>query len=167
MPGLTLSYNLIGAPTQIYTAATTTAFTAVNSVQVFNSGPSPVYIGQNAVSTSTGMQLNPGAHFRVINMYSSLYACAGAVATATNTALAGAATAGTTKWTVSSVTGFTPGLSFLAGNVATGQEVLVVASTAAGVITSATPAQFSHISGETVATATVTNGQVQVIPGVV
>jgi hypothetical protein len=167
MPGLTQSYNLTGAPTQVFATAVNSTFTAANTVQVFNSGSSPVYIGQKAVSQGTGVQLNPGAHFRIVNMFSPLFAVAGAVAGTTSSTVATASIAGVTSLTVGTTTGMPVGTTLLIGNAGTGQETAVVIGTTATAATVSTALQFGHTVGETVSTATVTGGQIQVIPGVV
>jgi hypothetical protein len=120
------------------------------------------------VNVNNGLQLNPGAHFRVVNMFTSLYACGGAVATATHTALTAALSAGGTVLTVTSgATNFPPGTAIVVGNNVSSQETLIVAGTATTSITVSTAAQYDHASSVTVATAVVTGGQVTVIPGVV
>jgi hypothetical protein len=163
MPG----YNLGGAPTQVYSAPTSVTFNAPATVQVFNQGSSPLWLGNAGVTQNNGLQLNPGAHFRIVNMFTSLYAVGGAVATATHSALAASCTAGTTNVNVTSNASFTAGVTFVIGNTVSSQEVLTVASTTSTtVITTTTTVQYDHLSGETVATATVTGAQIQVIPGV-
>lgn len=168
MPGNSLSYNLTGAPTQVFAVATTTTFTAVNTVKVINSGASPVFIGQNAVSQATGVQLQPGSRFEIVNMGAPLYACAGAVkGTASTSTVSTGFSAGATSFTVGSATSFAVGSTILLGNNGNGQEALVVAGTTSTAVTVSTAAQFGHWTGETVSTAIVTGGQIQVIPGVV
>lgn len=168
MPGNSLSYNLTGSPTQVFAVATTTTFTAVNTVKVTNSGPTPVFIGQSAVSQSTGIQLQPGSRFEIVNMGAPLYACAGAVkGTAASTTVATGFSAGATSFTVGSTANFLPGSVILLGNNGNGQEALTVAGTTATAVTAATAVQFGHLTGETVSTAIVSGGQIQVIPGVI
>lgn len=164
------SFNIGGPPTQIFAVAASPITTPANTVQVFNSGSSPVFIGGNAVSPGTGMQLQPGQHFRLSNMFNNLFACGTSAASATSTVVGvgATATAGTTKWTVTSAAGISAGTVILVGAASnpSAQEVLSVASVASTVLTTATGALFTHVAGDTVAVAVVTGAQVNVIPGI-
>lgn len=143
---------------------------APSSVRFYNEGTTTVYVGQSNVSLVNGFPILPGNRpVEFQNVTATLYAVSGITSSGANTTtLSQPATAGSTQVTMTSVANFPPGTTFLVGNVAGARDVLVVAtSTATTVVTTTSAIQYDHLTGQTVATAVPSIGQLRVTAGVV
>lgn len=160
------NFNVGAAPTQVYSAPTSATFNAPATVQLFNAGSSPVFIGNNGVSVSNGLQLNPGAHFRVVNMYTSLYACSGYATTAASTTTSAAVNAGATSLPITLGTGTVNGQYVVVGS-GNNQEVVQIVSGGGTTTLTVTALNYDHKSGASVQAASAVGAQLNVIPGVV
>lgn len=159
----------VTVPTQIFTVASTTAGVP-NTCTVINEGSFPVWLGSSqGVTVNNGVQLQPGARVRFNNLSNSLWVMGTVVATSTHSiTLSAAMTAGSTVAVGTAIaTDFPVGTAMLVGNLVSGQEVFVTAtSSATSTVATSYAAQYNHASGETVTTCAITTAQVNVQPGV-
>lgn len=164
-PGAPNNTNVGASPTWVFTPTPNVQA----SVRFYNPGPGTVYVGPNP-TPSTGLPLQAGNRpIELQNIGTTLYACTsftkGAVAA---TMSASAITAGSTSLATTAAvpTSLASGATFVLGT-GTGQEALVVASTAANsTITFASAALFDHVASSVINIATFTSAPLVVNAGV-
>jgi hypothetical protein len=145
------------------------------TVNIFNTGRTPVYVGGSQVTQNNGLLVPPGS--RPVEMQSvtqTLYALSPVVAgsaVAAGTMSASSVTVGTTAITLTTAVpaSLAAGTTIIVGStVGTGWEAQVVNSTtASSQITFANPLVQDHVASGVIYTATAQIGQVRVIAGVV
>jgi hypothetical protein len=167
--GVDQHINLAAIPTWVFTPA---AGLSGNTLRLLNEGSNVLYIGQSAVTPSTGFPLLPGNRgVELQNVNSSIYACSGVVAgtaAATVSTTLASMTAGTTGVTVASggMANIPVGTTFLIGT-GTGQEALVVATSASTTaITTTTATLFEHGPADVIKSCTTVIGQLRATAGV-
>lgn len=164
-PGVDQHVNAAAIPTWVFTPNPS----APTNLRLYNEGRYTVYIGQSAVTPSTGMPLAPGKPFELFGVLQNIYACSPVVA-GTAAATVGATafqTAGSTSFTVASggMPNIPVGTTFLIGS-GTGQEALVVAtSTSTTSITTTTPSLFEHGASDVIFSCTTNIAQLRVTAG--
>ena len=165
--GVDQHVNAAAIPTWVFTPNPS----AATNVRLYNEGSQVIYVGQSAVTPSTGMPLLPNS--KPIELYGvtqTLYACSGVVAgtAAATVAATGYQTAGSTGFTVASggMPNIPVGTTFLIGS-GTGREALVVAtSVSTTAITTTTPSLFEHGGGDVIFSCTTNIAQLRVTAGV-
>ena len=127
-----------------------------------------LFVGLSACTPNTGVPVPPNAELRLPTASKSVYACSNwAAGTAAATAGTGVATVGTTSWTVASggMANIPVGTTFLIG-LTTGQEALVVATSASTTtITTTTGSLFAHAASEVLYQCVTTPGVLKVQGG--
>jgi hypothetical protein len=157
-------------PTWAFTPPSAAVIATVN---IFNTGRTPVYVGGSQVTQNNGLLVPPGS--RPVEMQSvtqTLYALSPVTAgSAAGTMSASAVTVGTTAITLTTAVpaSLAAGTTVIVGStVGAGWEAQVVNSTtASSQITFANPLVQDHVGSGVIYTATAQIGQVRVIAGVV
>ncbi len=163
-PGNDQHVNVAAIPTWVFTPNSS----AATNARLYNEGSQVVYVGQSAVTPSTGLPIRPNS--KPVELYgvtATLYACSGVVSGTAAATLAGYQTAGTTSFTVASggMANIPVGTTFLLGS-GTGQEALVVATSASTtVITTTTASLFEHGASDVVNSCTTNIAQLRVTAG--
>jgi hypothetical protein len=143
------------------------------TLQLYNEGRYPVYVGPSGLDQPGGFEIPPGSGpLRMQNVTQTLYAISGVTSTGqAGTATASAVTAGSTAITLGAAvpTSLAAGTTIIVGSTAgTGWEAQVVNSTtASSQLTFANPLVNDHAGSSPVYTATALPGQLRVTAGVV
>jgi hypothetical protein len=167
---MSFGVNVSGTPAFVFQPLTGVGSPqATLRLQNINQGQT-VYFGSLA-ALSTPNAFPPGlAPNRILDIApctAAVYVSAGYVAGTNSSTLTTNATAGSSAFTVASATHFAVGSLVLLGNLASGQEVASVTGTTATAVTVSTSTLYSHLSEETVSTATANVAQCLAITGVV
>ena len=138
--------NTTPLPTTVFVAPTGTGVYPVCRLR--NESPSQtLFVGLSACTPNTGVPLPPNTAIELAAANQSIYACSNwSAGTASATASASAATAGTSSWTVASggMANIPVGTYFVIGT-GTGAEVLNVATSVnTTTITTTTASLFEH-----------------------
>ena len=159
-------YNTTPVPSAVFVAPTGTGVFA--SARLKNESPVTLFVGLAACTPSTGIPLPPNAQIELPNANQTLYACSNwSAGTASATASASAATAGTSSWTVASggMANIPVGTYFVIGT-GTGAEVLSVATSASTTtITTTTASLFEHNASDVLHAVVTTPGVLRVQGG--
>lgn len=142
----------------------------VPNATIVNAGSTTLYLGQAAVTESSGYPLTAGNTLEYPANLPALYAVSASKTTASpTTTLTAAAAAGDTTLTVAAGTSFTAGMIITIGT-GTAAETATVASSTSTTIVITTGLVFDHASGEAVTadaapTSEIGGGSVQVYRG--
>ena len=171
-PGTPNTVNPAVTPTWAFTPPTAAVTSTIN---VYNTGRTPVYVGGAQVTQNNGLLVPPGSRpLELQNVTQTVYVLSPVVASSVTVAAtmsASAVTVGTTAITLTAAVpaSLAAGTTIVVGStVGAGWEAQVVNSTtASSQITFANPLVQDHIGSGIIYTATAQLGQVRVIGGVV
>lgn len=156
----TVHLNIGCAPVLVYSPAVSGTPVAF----IYNEGTVPVWLGQNGLTITNGVLLQPGDHHKAVNATQSFYACTNWSATtaATQPTSAAVNAGGTTLTSTIAQGAIAAGSALLIGTSGSGGEVVTLVSGGGTTTLTVTALQYDHRTGITPQILTQTIGQLSV-----